>query len=173
MQMAFKKPGYMQKPTGSAPAPASGKAFIAQKVAERQKKAAEVAKQSSAPEKKPGMRKEVPANSKKPVTQSSKEQQPPAKKEEAKAFLKEKTNKVVKKDTRQPETKKGAVAAKVVSSKTPVKEKKEAVLADARKKMGINEEKRAEFQRRSKESKMKRVEARQKTIEESKQSPAA
>ena len=89
-------------------------------------------------------------------------EQTPAKKEEAKVFLKGKADKVAKKDQQKQPERKGAVAEQVIRSKAPVKEKKEAVLANARKKMGVNEEKRADFQQRSKQSQAKRVATREK-----------
>lgn len=157
--MASKKPGFMQKSDKSAPA--SGKDFIAQKIAERKQKAADAKQPGSAPGQKPGMKKEPPMGAKKPMERKPKEQTP-AKKEEAKVFLKGKADKVAKKDQQKQPERKGAVAEQVIRSKAPVKEKKEAVLANARKKMGVNEEKRADFQQRSKQSQAKRVATREK-----------
>lgn len=45
---------------------------------------------------------------------------------------------------------------KIIESKAPKKDKKEAILADARKKQGINEEKRQDFKKRTAEAKAKR-----------------
>lgn len=45
---------------------------------------------------------------------------------------------------------------KIIESKAPKKDKKEAILADARKKKGIDEEKRQDFKKRTAEAKAKR-----------------
>lgn len=45
---------------------------------------------------------------------------------------------------------------KIIEAKAPKKDKKEAILADARKKQGISEEKREDFKKRSAEAKTKR-----------------
>ena len=49
---------------------------------------------------------------------------------------------------------------KIIEAKAPVKDKKEAVLAEARKKIGASEEKRADFKKRSAETRAKREEKR-------------
>lgn len=143
------------KPRPAAKMPASktesGKNFIAQKIAERKEKSKAAMKAGSAPQQQPGV-----------------------KKEEAKVFLKGKAKEVAKKKEQQPSSApKGEVTKKVMEKKAPAKEKKEAVLTEARKKMGMSEEKRAEFQQRSKDSKAKRVAMRQKEEAMKKQAPTA
>lgn len=50
---------------------------------------------------------------------------------------------------------------KIIESKAPKKDKKEAILADARKKQGIKEEKRQDFKKRTAEIRAKREEGQQ------------
>lgn len=61
---------------------------------------------------------------------------------------------------RKQKTAEGGNTKKIIESKAPMKDKKEAVLAEARKKIGASEEKRAEFKKRSEETKAKRAEKR-------------
>jgi len=93
---------------------------------------------------------------------SAKKEKQAEKKEAAKAFLKKKADQTTGKDQAKPPAKKDeGVTKKVVEAKAPVKAKKEAVLADARKKIGASEEKRADFKERTKQSRAKRAEKRQ------------
>lgn len=79
------------------------------------------------------------------------------KKEAAKAFLKKKADQTAGRDQAKPAVKKEeSTTKKVVEAKAPVKAKKEAVLAEARKKIGASEDKRADFKKRSAEAKAKR-----------------
>jgi len=141
-------------------APASGKDFIAQKIAERKQQAKDAKQTGSAPGKKPAPKKELFKGAKAPM-ERKREEKSPVKKEKAKVFLKDKVAKVAKKDENKTPEQKGAVTEQIVKSKAPVKEKKEAVLANARKKMGMSEEKRADFKERSKQSQAKRAAARE------------
>lgn len=92
---------------------------------------------------------------------SAKKEQQTEKKEAAKSFLKGKADKVAGKDQAKPPVKQEGNTKKVVEAKSPVKEKKEAVLAEARKKIGASEEKRKEFKERTKQSQAKRQAKRQ------------
>ena len=90
-----------------------------------------------------------------------------AKTKNSKAFLKKKADQVAGRDRAKPPVKKEeeGVTKKVVEAKAPAKVKKEAVLADARKKIGASEEKRADFKKRSAETRAKREEKRKATKE--------
>lgn len=100
------------------------------------------------------------------------EERKKAKEGESKAFLKKKADQVAGKDQAKPPVKKEeSTTKKVVEAKAPVKAKKEAVLAEARKKIGASEEKRADFKERSKKSQAKRAEKREAAKETS--APAA
>lgn len=93
-----------------------------------------------------------------------------AREQRAKQLLKEKADRIAEKQKTKSQTPVSATAPKkeksgtktVVEAKAPINAKKEAVLADARKKMGMNEKKRAEFKNRVKESNAKRMAARNK-----------
>jgi hypothetical protein len=85
-----------------------------------------------------------------PATSSSKNEQ-------AKSFLKNKVDRAKAANQKVASSKnEEGTTKKIVEANAPVKEKKEAVLADARKKMGISEEKREKFKERSAEAKIKR-----------------
>lgn len=93
---------------------------------------------------------------------SAKKERQAEKKETAKSFLKGKADKVAGKTQANLTAKKEEGATKkVIEAKAPVKEKKEAVLAEARKKIGASEEKRAEFKERTKQSQAKRAQKRE------------
>ena len=98
---------------------------------------------------------------------TAKERVKKAKTENSKAFLKKKADQVAGRDRAKPPVKKEeeGVTKKVVEAKAPAKVKKEAVLADARKKIGASEEKRADFKKRSAETRAKREEKRKATKE--------
>lgn len=90
------------------------------------------------------------------------EERKKAKEENSKAFLKKKADQVAGKDRAKPPARKEeGTTKKVVEAKAPVKAKKEAVLAEARKKIGASEEKRAEFKERTKQSQAKRAKKRE------------
>lgn len=94
-------------------------------------------------------------------------------KEKARQLLKDKADKVAQKDKpRMSSQKEEGNTKRVVESKAPVKEKKEAVLAGARKKMGMSEEKRAEFKDRAKKSNVRR-QGKRKEAEQQVTTPAA
>lgn len=92
---------------------------------------------------------------------SAKKERQAEKKKAAKSFLKGKADKVAGKDQAKPPVKEEGNTKKVVEAKASRKEKKEAVLAEARKKIGASEEKRKEFKERTKQSQAKRQAKRQ------------
>ena len=142
--MSRKASGVIAGTSNGAEDTQSYKSFIAKKMAERQSR-------------RKNMNSDDRMQNKKTTPTVEDNKKSPVNKDRAKSFLKNKANQGSA-GTRVRFQ--GAKAKDIVEKKGNRLEKKEALLSGARKKLGINEEKRAEFQRRSKNSQAKRRSSR-------------